>query len=110
MNGMMDGGSKALAVKVVNKGQAQVERVMWEIHVLRQLSSVPHPHIVRLLDVIDVVDSCYMIMERVDGPALSRYIPSQSGGVLPLPTARRIFAQLFQFGAVTQCLDRTFSG
>ena len=81
-------------MKVVRKGQATVERVMWEIHVLRQLNATPHPHIVKLVDVIDVVDACYMIMERVDGPQLSRFIHSQEGGVLPLPTARRLFAQL----------------
>ena len=57
-----------LAVKVVRKGQAALEKVMWEVHVLRNLQG--HPHIVRLIDVVDVVDSCYMIMERVDGPCL----------------------------------------
>ena len=43
-----------LAVKVVRKGQTAAAKVMWEIHVLRILTG--HPHIVRLLDVIDVVD------------------------------------------------------
>ena len=55
-------------MKVVRKGQAALEKVMWEVHVLRNLQG--HPHIVRLIDVVDVVDSCYMIMERVDGPCL----------------------------------------
>ena len=36
----------------------------------------------------------YLIMERIDGPALSRWISEQTGGVLPVPTAQRLFAQL----------------
>lgn len=93
-NGGGGGAEQNLAVKVVRKGQTNVQKVMWEIHVLRQLAATAHPHIVKLLDVIDVVDSCYMIMERVDGPDLSRWIREQPGGVLPSAVARRIFAQL----------------
>ena len=81
-----------LAVKVVRTGHEKMERVMWEVHVLRQLRE--SSHIVRLLDVINVVDACYMIMERVDGPDLLSWIHSQPGKVLPVATARRLFSQL----------------
>ena len=38
---------------------------MWEVEVLQRLQ---HPHIVRVMDVIDVIDATYIVMERVDGP------------------------------------------
>ena len=82
----------SVAVKVVRKGQSGIQKVMWEIHVLRNLTG--HPHIVRLIDVIDVVDSCYMIMERIEGPDLSRLISDQPAGVLPEPVAQTVFCQL----------------
>lgn len=88
------GGDTHLAVKVVRKGQATAAKVMWEVHVLRQLMATPHPHIVRLIDMVDVVEACYLIMERIDGPELLRYIQEQPGGVLPTPTAQRIFAHV----------------
>ena len=87
-------GNANLAVKVVRKGQASMQKVLWEVHVLRQLMATPHQHIVRLLDVIDVVDACYLIMERVDGPDLLRWISEQPGGVLPIQKAQRVFAQM----------------
>ena len=39
--------------------------------VLQQLS---HNHIVRVMDVIEVVDATYIIMQRVDGPELIEFI------------------------------------
>ena len=36
-----------------------------QVHVLQQLH---HQHIVRVMDVIDLVDATYIVMERVDGP------------------------------------------
>ena len=66
---------RGLAVKVVRKGATEgrlddVERlVMWEVHVLQRLS---HNHIVRVMDVIEVVDATYIVMERVDGTVSTR--------------------------------------
>lgn len=39
--------------------------VMWEVEVLQRLQ---HPHVVRVMDVIDVIDATYIVMERIDGP------------------------------------------
>ena len=36
--------------------------IMWEVHVLRELER--HDHIVRLMDVVDLVDSTYIVMGR----------------------------------------------
>jgi len=82
-----------LAVKAVRKDSldGKVERVMWEVHVMRLLK---HQHIVKLLDVIDVAEAVYMVMERVDGPCLLSYIHRQPEGRLPLPVAQTYFAQL----------------
>ena len=68
-----------LAVKVIRKGASEalgdVERsVMWEVHVLQQLN---HNNIVRVMDVIEVVDATYIIMQRVDGPELTEFMDRQ---------------------------------
>jgi len=65
--------------------------VMWEVHVLQQLS---HDHIVRVMDVIEVVDATYIIMQRVDGPELTEYCERHSGRRLPTKTATRILGHL----------------
>ena len=85
-----------LAVKVIRKGATEalgdVERsVMWEVHVLQQLN---HNHIVRVMDVIEVVDATYIIMERVDGPELTDYLNTFPHGRLPTQVARRIFCHV----------------
>jgi len=81
-----------VAVKVVSKGQCSHKTILWEVHVLRNLSG--HAHIVKLVDVIDCVDSCYMIMERIEGPCLSNFICEQPAGVLSVQIARKVFCQL----------------
>jgi len=85
-----------LAVKVIRKGATEalgdVERsVMWEVHVLQQLS---HDHIVRVMDVIEVVDATYIIMQRVDGPELTEYLASFPGRRLPVGAACTFFGHL----------------
>merc|ERR1719498_2026217 len=70
---------QGLAVKVIRKGGTPLveaggnveQDVMWEVHVLQQLR---HEHIVRVMDVIDVVDATYIIMEQIDGPELSEFM------------------------------------
>jgi len=96
-----EGGKKAgqdgqLAVKMVrHTGDGPVgdqERLaMWELHVLQQLN---HPHIVKVHDVIELVDATYIVMERVDGPELGDFISRHPGGRLPPECACRIFSQL----------------
>ena len=41
---------------------------MREVQSLKLLS---HEHIVKVMDVIDVVDATYIVMERIDGPELT---------------------------------------
>jgi len=85
-----------LAVKVIRKGNTEalgdVERsVMWEVHVLQQLS---HNHIVRVMDVIEVVDATYIIMQRVDGPELTEYVQLQQHRRLAPASTLRLFSHL----------------
>ena len=62
-----------LAVKVVRKGQATAAKVMWEVHVLRCLMGTPHPHILKLVDMVDVVDAwCVLPLTLTPTLTLSR--------------------------------------
>jgi len=92
------GGENGLAVKVIRKSDqtsealGDIERsVMWEVHVLQQLS---HDHIVRVMDVIEVVDATYIIMQRVDGPELTDYVARQSHRRLAPRAACVIFSHI----------------
>jgi len=80
-----------VAVKVVRKGRVKVGEIMWEVHVMRKLR---HPHIVQLLDVIDVADAVYIVMNRVDGPCLLSYIHRQPKGYLSQSEAGLFLRQL----------------
>lgn len=86
------------AWQVIRKGDqttealGDVERsVMWEVHVLQQLN---HDHIVRVMDVIEVVDATYIIMQRVDGPELTDFLSQQPERRLAPRAASVIFAHL----------------
>mmetsp|Transcript_13758 Transcript_13758/g.26867 ORF Transcript_13758/g.26867 Transcript_13758/m.26867 type:complete len:833 (+) Transcript_13758:196-2694(+) len=87
-------GKQQLAVKVVRKGSldGKVDRIMWEVHVMRHLAG--HPHIAKLVDVIDLTDAVYIVMERVDGPCLLSFIRRQPQGRLEPEVARRFFCQM----------------
>uniref|UniRef100_A0A7S3EW64 Protein kinase domain-containing protein n=1 Tax=Haptolina ericina TaxID=156174 RepID=A0A7S3EW64_9EUKA len=85
-----------LAVKMVRHVQSencgdQERLAMWEMHVLQQLH---HPHIVKVHDVIELVDATYIVMERVDGPELGQFIAQQPGGRLSPACACRFFSQM----------------
>ena len=49
-------------------------------------AALSHEHIVRVMDVIDVVDATYIVMQRVDGPELTDFIEMQPMRRVP-PTA-----------------------
>jgi len=87
--------ASSLAVKVVRKGQEahdNMERqIIWEVHVLQKLY---HEHIVRVMDVIDVVDATYIVMEQIEGPELSDFIRWQPLRRLPVDRACRFFCHL----------------
>lgn len=90
-----------LAVKVIKRGTndnsvcapcGDIEKeVMWEVHVLQQLN---HSHVVRVMDVIDVVDATYIVMERVDGPELTDYLYSFPAARLPDSVATLILSHI----------------
>ena len=89
---------RGLAVKVIRKSDqtsealGDVERsVMWEVHVLQQLC---HDHIVRVMDVIEVVDATYIVMQRVDGPELTEHLALQPNRCLSAKESCTFFAQL----------------
>ena len=58
---------------------------------LQQLS---HPNIVKVMDVIEVVDATYIVMERIDGPELTDYLAAQPGGRLDPHAARAVLSQM----------------
>jgi len=91
--GVPEERAKPVAVKVVSKGGAEnSERsIMREVHSLKQLS---HEHIVKVMDVIDVVDATYIVMERIDGPELTDFIEMQPQGRIDAPLACVFFCQL----------------
>ena len=87
-----------LAVKVYHTGHtsdrgegATMREVMWEVHVLRQIR---HDHIVRLCDIIEFVDSVYVVMEQYEGPDLQQHIAAQPRGLLAEDEARRFFCHI----------------
>jgi serine/threonine protein kinase len=87
---------RGLAVKVIRKDSSETQRdiersVMWEVHVLQKLH---HEHIVRVMDVIEVVDATYIIMERVDGPELTDFIRMHESGRLPSSVARPLLVRI----------------
>jgi serine/threonine protein kinase len=53
------------------KSSKHVERIQREIRFLKLLH---HPHIVKVLDVIETLDMIYIVMEFVDGGELFDYI------------------------------------
>mmetsp|Transcript_2075 Transcript_2075/g.5681 ORF Transcript_2075/g.5681 Transcript_2075/m.5681 type:complete len:191 (+) Transcript_2075:1307-1879(+) len=91
-----DGQTSRLAVKMFSsshaQGTAQLEAVMREVHVLRQLN---HPHVVKLCDVIEMVDKprhphmlrhiakCWQLESVALSPLWSRVLPPD-----PRPTGR----------------------
>eukprot|EP00316_Scyphosphaera_apsteinii_P023514 CAMPEP_0119332534 /NCGR_PEP_ID=MMETSP1333-20130426/82987_1 /TAXON_ID=418940 /ORGANISM="Scyphosphaera apsteinii, Strain RCC1455" /LENGTH=605 /DNA_ID=CAMNT_0007342391 /DNA_START=333 /DNA_END=2149 /DNA_ORIENTATION=+ len=96
-----------LAVKMVRKDRSAIpgevvdvcvsdmERmIMWEVHVLQELG--PHKHIVRVMDVVDLVDATYIVMQRVDGPELTDFLATQPSGRLCPAAAARFFTQILQ--------------
>jgi len=64
---------------------------MREVHSLKQLS---HEHIVKVMDVIDVVDATYIVMERIDGPELTDFIEMQPQCRIDAPLACVFFCQI----------------
>jgi len=65
---------------------------MWEVHVLQSLGA--HKHIVRVMDVVDLEDATYIVMQRVDGPELLEFLEMQPEGKLPPAVAQRLMVQL----------------
>eukprot|EP00965_Chrysotila_dentata_P029632 984924-Pleurochrysis_carterae.AAC.2 len=51
-------------------------QIIWEVHVLQKLY---HEHIVRVMDVIDVVDATYIVMEQIEG---ARIVQLRAAGSL----------------------------
>ncbi|CBZ51225.1 putative CAM kinase, SNF1 family [Neospora caninum Liverpool] len=64
-----------VAIKILEKSRIKeaddVERVVREIHILK---TVRHPHIVRLLEIIETQQHLYLIMEYASGGELYDYI------------------------------------
>jgi serine/threonine protein kinase len=89
-------GFSKLAVKMIRTGhqdKGDMDKVMWEVHVLRQLHG--HPNIVKLCDVIEMQDAVYLVMERIPGPDLQQHIAdSRPGGCLSEPRARPLFRNI----------------
>ena len=82
-----------VAVKVLEKRRMQqaddIERVGREIQILKR---VRHPHVVRLLEVIEKPRHIYLVTEYLAGGELFEFIVANKR--LPEPQARPIFRQV----------------
>lgn len=87
---------KRLLKNRLNEDGLAVQRVFREIMIHKSLQ---HPHICRLLDVVDGSDAIDLVLEYCDGGDLFEYIESR--GALPEGEARQLFRQLI--GAVEYC-------
>ncbi|XP_057786202.1 SNF1-related protein kinase catalytic subunit alpha KIN10-like [Salvia miltiorrhiza] len=67
----------------------QAEKVRKEMNIMRQLD---HPHIVRLLEVIDTPEKVYVVMEYMNSGELFYYLTEK--GKLHEHEARRLFQQI----------------
>jgi len=68
------------------------QQIMWEVHVLQELGR--HEHIVRVIDVVDLVDATYIVMSRVNGPELTEFLHKAPSRRLEQPIAVRFVTQL----------------
>ncbi|KAJ3230623.1 Map microtubule affinity-regulating kinase [Chytriomyces hyalinus] len=87
---------KCMDKKAMSEEVGTAERTLREILVL---SHVYHPHITRLLEVVDTADFIYLILEYEEGGELFDYIISRK--VVPEEDARKLFGQLLS--AIQYC-------
>ena len=82
-----------VAVKIVDKASISnvddVERVYRETFILTTLK---HPHIIKLFEVLDTPDAIMLVMEYAGGGELYSYVHEQRR--LPEPLACRLFTQI----------------
>ena len=82
-----------VAIKIVDKSTISnvddVERVYRETFILTTLK---HPHIIKLFEVLDTPDSIMLVMEYAGGGELYSYVHSQRR--LPEPECCRLFTQI----------------
>ncbi|PHJ24910.1 histone kinase [Cystoisospora suis] len=66
---------ESVAIKILEKSRIReagdIERVVREIHILK---TIRHPHIVRLLEIIETHQNLYLVMEYASGGELYDYI------------------------------------
>ena len=65
---------KNVAVKVMSKGDMNVQDIELQRREIEILKMCQHPHIIRLLDLFENQDYIYIIMERLDGGDLFTYL------------------------------------
>lgn len=84
-----------VAVKILEKARirdrADVERVLREIKILKQLD---HPHIIKLYEIIESDERIYLIMEYAAGGELFDYIVSKDR--LPEREACKMYRQVLE--------------
>lgn len=87
--------SQKVAIKIYEKKKIgelpRKKSIRREIQILQRLE---HPHVVRILDVIETNNHVNIIMEYISGIPLSSYLKGQPGGRIPERDARSIFEPL----------------
>lgn len=80
---------------------SQIEQVQEEISVL---STLKHPHIIRLMDMHFASNIFYFVMEYASGGSLVDFMRRQEGSKLSEETALRVFQQMVD--AIDYCHRR----
>lgn len=86
--------NQKVAIKIINRAKMQTldmhEKISREISILQRLG--PHPHIIRLYELLDTPTDIFMVMEYVPGGELFDYIVQKAR--LQEAEARRFFQQI----------------
>lgn len=61
-------------INMTNLTDRAIKMIREEIRVSKQLMEDPHPHIITFVDIIDDIDTIYIVMEHCDGGDLSKLL------------------------------------
>ncbi|CAI5445236.1 unnamed protein product [Caenorhabditis angaria] len=91
-----------VAIKIVNRKKMRCESMATKAkREIQNMSSLQHPHICRLYEVISSPSDIFLVMELVTGGELYSYITKS--GCLTVPESRKMFQQLI--AGVKYCHD-----
>jgi serine/threonine-protein kinase ULK/ATG1 len=87
-----------LAIKKINLlslSEKLKRMIREEVNIMQKIMKNPHPNIVKCIDIIDDIDTIYIIMEYCDGSDLSKFLDSDKTGKISETNAKYYFKQLY---------------